>query len=71
MNWSIYNRGDLAEQSKLEEQFADHKSQRASLTDQIREDQEGQNGGLNSASKGCKSSDQTFYYYFLTIILAE
>ena len=57
MNWNSYSKGDLAEQRKLEEQFADQKSQRVALIDQIREDQEGQNGGLKSASKGCKSSD--------------
>ena len=39
--------------------------------DQIREDQEGQNGDLNLASEGCKSSDHTFYYYFLTIVSTE
>ena len=54
-----------------EDQFADHKSQRVALTHQITEDQEGQNGGLNLASKGCKSSNQTFYYYFLTIVSEE
>ena len=62
MNWNSHNRGDLAEQSKLEDQFTEQKSQRVALIDQIREDQEGQNGGLNSATVGCKLSDQTFYY---------
>ena len=38
---------------------------------QIIEDWEDQNGGLKSASQGCKLSDQTFYYYFLTIISVE
>ena len=68
---NCYSRDDIAEQSKVEEQFVDHKSQIAALTNQIIEDQEGHNGGLKSASKGCKSSDQTFYCYFLTIISAE
>ena len=39
VNWSSHNRGDLAEQSKLEDQLTDHKSQSAALIHQIREDQ--------------------------------
>ena len=71
VNWINYNKGDIVEQSKLEDQFADHKSQREALIDQIIEDQEGQNGDLNLASKGCKLSDQRFYCYSLTIVLVE
>ena len=64
MNWNSYNRGDLAKQSKLEDKFAEHKRQRAALIDQIREDQEGLNGGLNLARKGCKLLDHAFYCTF-------
>ena len=36
-----HNKGDLVEQSKLEDQLADYKRQRETLIDQMKEDQEG------------------------------